>query len=835
MVSFRGNTICRVMSKSVGENSDLWEIEVQGRRGYAPKTMIMEQKILIKAADLIRVDSEPKKQSSLESKVKEDSSENITNRLLDSELYSPSEEKNNGEAVIEPVMKKIDVFKTGIKKKTNIEHFDTFKSDNSEDDIRNVPETNEEKFVPPIASKKTTKNHLLTPFANPKTSMKNDFTDIEELKHFESTPNSIIQTSTSFEKNSSSSNALNEMDFSKSIPISSKTESNNEELKKERPLLAEDTSRNNFTNVIQQKDASEIDDDFKSNEQNVPHATLPEEIAEPSQELSENGIISSTDAEEIDIHVIQDGSVDIAESLSKPSNQLENEIASITDDVQLGMGAIEQVTNEFAESLHKPSDQTEEQIISNTKDEQINNVNDFQEITNRIEEPNDNENIFLKHSDSDLSIQDNEKNWYDIPNDMLYKVSFFTQKLYKLFLYEGNENFSENCNSNTFDGERENDEACSKATTQLRVSNYLNFIYSLFIQLITIGDIKFLLFLEVFALITFIFGHYCFVRRRAENALVSKLNIIERKLFASEKDCSLAKLELLEKCKILDGIADKSFGTDDMIKQLEIDKAELNKQVFALEKELEAAAEAGLELNKMVAELLSSNQNGSDSIINSVEELQQQLNDQEATSIYINNLLAEKSRENSELKVQLSETNKKFNDKIDEIMNVNKKLCKEKEAAEGEMKNMTQVYKLNIEGKMAEISQFKKEYESLEKKYDNIFSKWQSSAAQAESFKTILSQIENSNLDIKSIQEIADANAKYLTVEKENEFLKESLSNEKELRKRLQSQIADMNSDISRLRSTANQNEKEKLEAETRLDVLSNYFKEKETQLQRYE
>lgn len=29
MVSFRGNTPCRVMSKSVGEDANLWEIEVQ--------------------------------------------------------------------------------------------------------------------------------------------------------------------------------------------------------------------------------------------------------------------------------------------------------------------------------------------------------------------------------------------------------------------------------------------------------------------------------------------------------------------------------------------------------------------------------------------------------------------------------------------------------------------------------------------------------------------------------------------------------------------------------------------------------------------------------------
>lgn len=46
-------------------------------------------------------------------------------------------------------------------------------------------------------------------------------------------------------------------------------------------------------------------------------------------------------------------------------------------------------------------------------------------------------------------------------------------------------------------------------------------------------------------------------------------------------------------------------------------------------KELENAAEAGLELNKIVSELLS-NQTGDESIISSVEELQKQLNEQQS-------------------------------------------------------------------------------------------------------------------------------------------------------------------------------------------------------------
>ena len=53
-----------------------------------------------------------------------------------------------------------------------------------------------------------------------------------------------------------------------------------------------------------------------------------------------------------------------------------------------------------------------------------------------------------------------------------------------------------------------------------------------------------------------------------------------------------------------------------------------NSKISIYLQELENAAEAGLELNKMVSELLSS-QSGSDSIISSVEELQKQLNEQQ--------------------------------------------------------------------------------------------------------------------------------------------------------------------------------------------------------------
>lgn len=50
----------------------------------------------------------------------------------------------------------------------------------------------------------------------------------------------------------------------------------------------------------------------------------------------------------------------------------------------------------------------------------------------------------------------------------------------------------------------------------------------------------------------------------------------------------------------------------------------------ALEKELEVATEAGLELNRMLSEFLST-QHGSDTVMKSVEQLQKQLDSQQTT------------------------------------------------------------------------------------------------------------------------------------------------------------------------------------------------------------
>lgn len=367
--------------------------------------------------------------------------------------------------------------------------------------------------------------------------------------------------------------------------------------------------------------------------------------------------------------------------------------------------------------------------------------------------------------------------------------------------------------------------------------NYTQFINGFLNKLIEMANLVMFLSIAGACILLFLLGQQCLANNGRESDLVSKLNIIERRLLTSDKECGLVKTDLLDTRKKLASIADKSFGTDDMIKQCESEKSELRVKIESLEKELEISVEAGLELNKMVTDLLN-NQSGSDSIISSVEELQKQLNEQEATTVYINNLLGEKSRENSELQILLSESNNKFGAEIDKLLKENDELRADRETVEGELKDSIDLLQMqlnrDLEEKSIALEVKTREFVELNKKYEEVVSRWQISMARADAYEDSISKLKelNGKDDIRTVIEITNSNAKLLATEKENETLKEKLDADAYAQSRLNEQINLLHGDISRLQSEFNQNEKDKLEAQTRLEVLSSYFKDKEAQLQ---
>lgn len=341
----------------------------------------------------------------------------------------------------------------------------------------------------------------------------------------------------------------------------------------------------------------------------------------------------------------------------------------------------------------------------------------------------------------------------------------------------------------------------------------------------------------------FIFGYYCINRARKEGPLIARMNEQERHLMAAVKENEILQADVLNTKQKLVSIEDNSFGSNDMVialkHELEVSenvKLELSEKISSMEKELEAAAEDGLELNRMVSELLS-NQTGSESIISSVEELQHQLNEQQETIITMNEALAAKSRENTELQIQLSEINGNFLNDMELLQQKVDALNLELSNLQLDLENIKresdiQVNQL-IEERNGEVTRLNKELTSYAGKYDDTRKLLNGAEAKVQALQECLETIKKSKGgDFKKLIDVADLRADLLAVTKENSTLLEQSQLESDAKKLMEDRVKIISEEMSNLKKEFGAAEKEKLEALTRLEVLSAYFKETETRLQ---
>lgn len=72
MLSFNYNTPVKIFSKSAGSNLDVWGVDIQGRRGYVPKKMIREERIIFPTVNLMELPTELAEETTKESEVEGD-------------------------------------------------------------------------------------------------------------------------------------------------------------------------------------------------------------------------------------------------------------------------------------------------------------------------------------------------------------------------------------------------------------------------------------------------------------------------------------------------------------------------------------------------------------------------------------------------------------------------------------------------------------------------------------------------------------------------------------------------------------------------------------------
>ncbi|XP_050076589.1 transport and Golgi organization protein 1-like [Anopheles maculipalpis] len=362
-------------------------------------------------------------------------------------------------------------------------------------------------------------------------------------------------------------------------------------------------------------------------------------------------------------------------------------------------------------------------------------------------------------------------------------------------------------------------------------------------EAIKLSDLILMLAITSFTLLAFSLGHYLINKNRREKPLIYKLNMIERDLMTSYKESGLLKSELQETKHKLTSIENNSFGSNDMVIALkaELEAAEqaklyLQDQIAGLEKELENAAEAGLELNKMVAELL--NQNGSDSIALSVEELQRQLNEQQQTILSMNASLAEKSRENSELQIAIASQTGTFKERLDELEKARTELTDHRKQLEEQVASLQSEQKTKVESIRkelgAEIDHLTKDLKIAQSKADESRKTLAAMEAKCEALEECLKDIKSEGRHAgKGMIDSIELKAQIALLTKENANMQDKLQGEIIARQLVEDHMKMVNEEISTLKREFGKAEKDKLEAETRLEVLSSYFKDKETQLQK--
>ncbi|XP_034668641.1 transport and Golgi organization protein 1 isoform X6 [Drosophila subobscura] len=340
----------------------------------------------------------------------------------------------------------------------------------------------------------------------------------------------------------------------------------------------------------------------------------------------------------------------------------------------------------------------------------------------------------------------------------------------------------------------------------------------------------------------FSFGYYCFCNSSQEGALLSKLNHLERSLLTSHKENLIIKNDLMTTRTKLASIEDNSFGSNDMVvalkKQLEIElyeKGKLQEQVSGLERDLDKAAEAGLELNTMLSDVLG-NQNGNEAIMLTADELQRQINDQRMIIEDINSSLAEKSRENSELQYAYTESTARLSSELKALQEDNYELDMEKSKLKTRLEDIQaeneQELAKALEARNYEMQRLQNQILDLTTKWEREHSDLQTSLAKIEALEDCLKAVKkDANLNVHELISSAKTRGELNAAQKKFSDLQSKLEQEQVHKGRLESQLKQSNADVEQLKQDFNQAERDKLEAQTRLEVLSGYFREKENEL----
>ncbi|XP_043583950.1 transport and Golgi organization protein 1-like isoform X4 [Bombus pyrosoma] len=341
-----------------------------------------------------------------------------------------------------------------------------------------------------------------------------------------------------------------------------------------------------------------------------------------------------------------------------------------------------------------------------------------------------------------------------------------------------------------------------------------------------------LMYLSVTAAATLIFslGYYCIENMRSDRQLIVRINKLEKDLLISEAECTMVNENLKATKEKLSRMEDESFGSDEMVLSLRADleasqnaKTELEDQVAMLEKDLESATEAGLELEKMLREVLSAN-NEVNPLAQSVEDLQTRLNAQQAANESLTNAVNLKTQENESISAELVFVKKKYEELEVELARLTENLKQEINSKS----NIEQTLNDKVQQLEMEIKEISTEKTTLQKEL-------KAKEVEANDLVDVINRLNSNNLDLDKLYDVSHIKVEATALLEERNELKIRLAEIEGAHNLLEEHVKFVKEEVATLGEQCKVAEKEKKDAETRLEVLTNFFEEKEAHRQKEE
>ena len=336
------------------------------------------------------------------------------------------------------------------------------------------------------------------------------------------------------------------------------------------------------------------------------------------------------------------------------------------------------------------------------------------------------------------------------------------------------------------------------------------------------------------------FGLYYQIQNKSqEKYLLAKISLLDSQISDS--------LSAKEECgAIQDKLSDYETLANDLQilnDQMTKDKAELQAKVSSLisenevlQKEKDSVTESGLEASKMLQEILAS-QVDSDQLQNAVEVLQEQLNRQQSVMETLSASLSIKSAENETLTTEVNDLKvetdrykvrvKTLQTDMETLKTSNRNYQQKMAAEDGELMKLKQERETWISERRSltnQISSGSKKTAELEEKMERL--KTSLKAKEGDLAKT-LEKMKKTGKDNQSILELTslvqlekDLAESNVTIEKLTQDLKDATQQ----RKVMEEEASSLHTQLKELQSSSEAAVRDKLEAETRLEVSLFYF-----------